>query len=106
MIRLSDLNIHDIGNGIDIAGVIYSGKGKNYICYFPGSEPEMIDDMLVMDLADWQKFLLQTDTLETEALVRRENGTIEKAIVRKSQRQIDSRIMWHVFKRDNYKCCY
>lgn len=35
-----------------------------------------------------------------------EDGALEKAIIRKSQRQIDSQVSWNVFRRDNFMCRY
>jgi len=106
-LNLSDINIHDIGNTIQISGVVYSGQGKNLICYFPDELNLNDEDVrLVMDLQDWKKFIRQTDLLETEILAKDDDNKIIKAVFRKSQRQIDSRIQWKVFQRDNYRCRY
>lgn len=40
----------------------------------------------------------QLDVQEIEGL--------QKVILRKSQRQIDQRVAWQVFRRDNFKCVY
>jgi 5-methylcytosine-specific restriction endonuclease McrA len=34
------------------------------------------------------------------------DGTVTKAILRKSQRLIEQRVSWAVFKRDGYRCRY
>jgi len=109
--KLSELNILDIGNVITISGAIYSGNGKHYLCFFPSEDDgEVIFseaiETLDMNVEDWQVFLRQSDTMETETLVKAVDGTITKAILRKSQRQIDASISWKVFKRDQYKCRY
>ena len=60
-----------------------------------------------MDLPDWETFLRQTDLLETEMLSKcKVSGNLFKAIVRKSQRQIDQSVSWKVYRRDNYSCRY
>ena len=58
------------------------------------------------DTEDWKKVLRQTDLLETEVLALSEDGKLTKAILRKSQRQIEARISWNVFRRDGYRCRY
>lgn len=107
MTRLHEIDILDVGNSIQLTGAIYSGQDAYYLCFFPGDQPDGLRlDELQMDLADWQKFLRQTDLMETEILVHAKDKTVTKAIVRKSQRQIDQVVSWKVFKRDNYSCRY
>lgn len=104
-IKLDDLNLLNIGNSIQISGAIWSGNGKHFLCFFPD---EFDDDEIVlldMDIVNWKTFLRQTDIMETEILAHGDKGTI-KAVIRKSQRQIDQRISWKVFQRDNYTCRY
>jgi hypothetical protein len=108
MTQLKDLNLLDIGNTIQLTGAIYSGNGKHYLCYFPDEHPagEKIEELL-MSKEDWEKFLRQTDLLETEILQHNpENGTMVRAIVRKTMRQIDQNVSWKVYRRDNYSCRY
>jgi hypothetical protein len=106
-IKLDELNILDVGHTIQLTAAVFSGNGKNYICSFP----EEFDDRyefihLRMGVADWKKFLQQTDVLETEMLARAKDGTVTKAILRKSQRQIEQSVMWKVYQRDGYTCRY
>lgn len=51
-----------------------------------------------MPPVDWERFLNQTDVTDTHGP--------GKAILRKSQRQIDAFMQWRVFRRDNYQCRY
>jgi hypothetical protein len=105
-IKLSDLNISDIGNTIQLVGSMYSGNGQIYFCQFPEEHLENLEVVLLkMDAIDWQRFLRQTDLMETEILAKGPEG-ITKAVVRKTLRQIDSSLMWRVYKRDNYTCRY
>jgi hypothetical protein len=107
--KLNDLPLLDIGNNIQLTGAIYSGNGQHYACIFPDEHGLNIHSIrgLEMDHADWEKFLLQTDHLETEMkLLDPATGKIVKAIVRKSQRQVDQNISWKVFRRDDYACRY
>jgi HNH endonuclease len=106
-ISLNDINLYDIGSTYQIAGTIWSSANDCFITLFPDRE-ENFDDakLLPMDLAEWEKFLRQTDLIETEVILNDPNGKLIKAILRKTQRAIDSFMQWSVFKRDNYTCRY
>ena len=107
MPKLNEINLLDIGNTIQISGVIYSGNGKDYLCFLPGELPnDNVLTTLNMDIEDWKKFIRQTDIMETEILEQAADGKLAKVIVRKTQRQIDQGLQWKVFQRDNYTCRY
>lgn len=110
-IQLQDLNFLDIGHKIQLYGAIYSGNGKMYFLPLPDEDPnEMLNansncgwalgkaEMLVMDPAEWELFLRQTDVLDIQGPA--------KAILRKSQRHIDQAMAWRVYERDGYRCRY
>jgi len=106
-IRLSDLNIFDIGNTIQISGVLFSGNDNDYLCFFPDEGKNPQERLLLdMDYEDWKKFIAQTDLLETEMFLKDEKGILTKIVVRKSTRQIEQGLSWKVFERDNYTCRY
>jgi len=107
--KLEDFNLTDFGNSITISGMMLSDSEKQYLLPFP---EEQIDDITSTDieildltLEDWKTVLRQTDLLETEVLAEDKHGLI-KATLRKSGRQIDQRISWAVYRRDNYTCRY
>ena len=124
--KLDDFNLLDVGHSIQLAGTIYSDGDRVYLIPLPDaltedqreelSYPEKSSAelgfqsrvvVLDMDRDDWQRFIRQTDLLETEILNEAgDNGKLVKAIVRKSQRQISQRVSWAVFKRDGYTCRY
>ena len=97
--RLSDLDLLSVGHEIQLAGAIYSGQGK--LLLLPLVDEDAMEwpapDVLTMDEAEWEQFLRQTDVLDVQGA---------KAILRKSQRQIDQTIAWKVYKRDGYRCRY
>ncbi len=105
-IRLDDLDIYDIGSSIQLIGVIYKGKGKNYICTFPAEQLAQDTVLLPMSAEDWQKFNRQTDLLEVQVISNASDPALAKIIVRKSQRQIDQQVAWRVYRRDGYACRY
>ena len=96
-LKLSDLNILDIGNTITISGIILSDSNKDYLCYLP--EEKRSDNLIELEMngADWDKFFQQTDHLEIEVLAKAKDGTLTKIILRKSQRQIDAGVTWKVY---------
>lgn len=105
--KLRDLNILDVGNSIGMVGAVFSNNdGTTYLCMFPTQEAPKKIEPLEMDLEDWKKFLQQLDVQETEVLMKDKTGGLYKAILRKSQRTIEQRVSWAVFKRDGYKCRY
>lgn len=128
--KLSEINLLDVGNSIGLMGAVYSSADKLYFCPFPEHHGEFIsgqgqvlfvpgsktaDDAsyremsvqtLNMNHEDWERFVKQTDLMETEVLSKASDGTLAKIILRKSARQIDTAVQWKVFKRDGYRCRY
>jgi len=114
--KLSEIDILDIGNTIQLAGAVYmDGSSRLLLVPFPDEVSDVekvfnkttLDvEILAMDSADWEKFLRQTDLLETEVLQKASDGKLAKVILRKSQRQIDQGVSWQVWKRDGYACRY
>jgi hypothetical protein len=105
MASLKDINLYDIGDTIQMAGALYAGKGKAYLITFPEDQVEVKGlpiEHLELTHEDWVAFLRQTDLLEVQAA----NGSNEKAILRKSTRQIEQAVSWNVYRRDNYTCRY
>ena len=106
-VKFDGLNLLDFGNEILIGGIIYSGKGKNYICLVP-NEVDVNDKFCVLDLNldEWEKVIRQSDLVETEILQQGPDGSLTKALVRKTTRIIEQGISWSVYERDGYKCRY
>lgn len=102
VLTLNDIDIYDVGNTIQLSGAMYSGNGRNYILVLPDEDSSSLDTsnitMLQMNAAEWDRFLLQSDVLDIRGPA--------KAILRKSQRQIDQNVSWAVYERDGYICRY
>ena len=101
-VSFEELDLLDVGNRIQLYGAIYSGGGMVFLIPLPDENPTDLwlqsVRLLRMDEHQMEQFLRQTDVLDT-----RGPG---KAILRKSQRQIDQTIAWKVFERDGYRCRY
>lgn len=97
-VSLGDIDLLDVGNAIGLAGAIYTGQGKTMLVPFPGMTIDWDISVLRMTGAEWERFLHQSDVLDVRGPA--------KAILRKSQRQIDNRIAWEVFRRDGFLCRY
>jgi len=123
MKAFKSIDLLKIGNTVQMAGAVYLGDGHVYIFPFPEdaqdveraiidlkfavSQPDGSHSAVVdMTSDDWTTFLRQTDLMETEVLANAPDGKIVKAIMRKSQRQIDQGVSWQVWKRDGYRCRY
>lgn len=105
--RIDEVGLLEFGHTIQMAGVAYIGNGNVYLALFPDENADGLPVInLDMNLDDWTRFLRQTDLLETEVLSKASDGTVRKAIVRKSQRQVSQGVSWRVYKRAGYKCEY
>jgi len=88
--QLNELLLRELGNTIQLSGVIYAGARGVFICMFP-EEPIEGRELTILDLTqeDWEKVLRKTDLMETEVITRSPDGTLAKAMVRKSTRHIE-----------------
>jgi 5-methylcytosine-specific restriction endonuclease McrA len=97
----------DYGNEVTLVGAVFQdGRGDTETLMFPGSEKPTENTMTFLDSEGWNRVLLQVDTQETEVIARAADGKIAKAILRKSQRQIERKVQWEVFRRDQFCCRY
>lgn len=102
-----NMNLMEFGHTIGLVGTMFADKDYVYLCWFPGEDtPARVLEETPLTDEDWQKILRQVDLVETEVLQMGKDGKLTKAIVRKTQRQIEGRVSWAVFKRDDYKCRY
>lgn len=108
MVKLSDVDLLQFGHSVQLVGAVYEGGGRAFLVLFPEDQAGELPTIERLDMGsdEWVTFLQQTDVLNTQVQARAQDGTIQKAILRKSQRQIDSTIQWKVFKRDSYRCRY
>ncbi len=105
-VKLADLNLRSFGNTIPMVGAIYAGEGRTFLAYFPDSTHEHNPEPLHMNPGEWEAFLRQTDSMETEILKKAADGAVVKAIARKCERNISQVVSWKVFKRDLFSCRY
>lgn len=109
LIALVDLPAFAIGNSIQLVGAVYEGDDNLYLVMAPGEDVQQYTSetgyiaagVLELGPDDWSDFLRRTDFQEVEVT----NG-VTKAILRKTQRLIDTQIQWDVFRRDGYACRY
>lgn len=104
--KLDDLNFLDIGHSIGLIGAVFGDTDTLYLMLFPDQMEERKIQRLDLDLDEWKRVLRQTDLMETEITETATDGKVTKAIIRKSQRMIDSRVCWKVYERDGYRCRY
>jgi len=110
--KFEELELMKVGNEIFLSGAIYSDQKYHYLCFFPDMDDDKDRDgfrpivRLEMNLEQWKKFIRQTDLQEVEVINHSSDGKITKAILRKTARLMDSKIMWKVYNRDEYTCRY
>jgi len=116
MKTLFDINLLKFGTEYTLAGVAFSPNkdDKLLLCLFPGEEDVRGNETLhehhvraaVLSPDEWNVLLRQLDLLDVEGVRRLADGSVEKAVLRKSSRRIDAQISWRVFRRDHYACRY
>ena len=86
------------GYELTISGfIVGNGYDKKIIMFEEEDDVEEWDTEYPTD-EEIHQIIRQMDVQEIEGL--------QKVILRKSQRQIDTRVSWEVFRRDNFTCVY
>ncbi len=99
--KFENLDILAIGTELEIVGVIYGSPREDIIILLPDEAIVEPIQILTPTLEQWQQIIRQSDLKETEGMIKD-----KKVILRKSTRQIEQRVMWEVFRRDNFTCRY
>jgi len=90
------------GNELTICGFVVGNANEQEIIYLPGDGPLMITGdeptFYTPNNEEIHQIIRQLDVQDIEGL--------QKVILRKSQRQIDQRVQWEVFRRDEFRCVY
>lgn len=89
-------DIQEYGNSLSISGMVLGNGQEIDIIYF--EQPVGKLNTVVPTPDELEKILNQLDVLDITSS--------QKAVLRKSQRIIDQKIAWKVFKRDSYWCVY
>lgn len=108
-VEFDSIDIHKFGNNIEISGMLLANGNEVYIIPFTDLDFLQMENIICIDDMDkesWNKLLFQLDHLEVIVRARDEDGKLQKIVLRKSQRQIDTVIQWNVFRRDFYTCQY
>lgn len=98
-----------LGNDLMITGAVYGNSEEAWLVWLPEEEMDRGGSFNIVvdcDSEGWKRILQQTDTMETEILAKAKDGSLVKSIMRKSARQVDQKIAWNVYRRDNYTCVY
>ncbi len=86
------------GNELTICGFVVGNDKLSKIVMFPDENLRPGWDIETPNNKEIHQIIRQMDIQEIEGL--------QKVILRKSQRQIDQRVSWEVFRRDNFTCVY
>lgn len=99
--KFEHFDLMSIGTQLEIVGVVYGSTDENVIIVLP--DESILEHMQVMfpTSEEWQQIVRQSDLKETEGMVKG-----QKIILRKSTRQIETKIMWEVYRRDDFTCRY
>ena len=90
------------GNELTIIGFVTGNNIEHNIVFFPGEVTGRLENpkiiMIDPSMEEIHQIIRQMDVQEIEGL--------EKTVLRKSQRNIDTKVSWQVFRRDNFTCVY
>ena len=104
---LTDINLKEVGRSIQLIGAVYADSNEAWMVFLPDTGVTVAATPVHLTTEEWTKFLRQTDLVEFEATVQDpETGKLQRAILRKSTRQVSKHISWQVFRRDNFQCRY
>ena len=104
-LQFEDFDVLEVGNHLEISGVLYGSPDvEGVLIILPGEEGFEKITVMHPDLEEWQSIIRQSDLKEVQ--VTGDDDKSKKIILRKSTRQIETKIMWEVFRRDNYTCRY
>ena len=100
--KFSELDLSKVGTELEIEGVLYG----DYLILLPDAELSVVADIhglyvIQPTLEEWTKLVRQSDLKEIEGMSKG-----QKIILRKSTRQIEQKVSWEVFRRDNFTCRY
>jgi hypothetical protein len=78
IISINDINLLDIGNTIQLGGMIWVGPNICFVTQVPQRKDDLSQlKMLPMTLEDWERFLRQLDILETEIFTQDPTGIVK-----------------------------
>ena len=99
--EFKNFDVLAIATELEIVGVVYGSPKEDVIIMLP--DEAVVEPLQIMTptLEEWTQIVRQSDLKEIEGM---EKG--KKIILRKSTRQIETKVMWDVFRRDNYTCRY
>lgn len=97
--------LDEIGHLWHIHGLILGSHDTELHLFFPDCDlPDRKSFTGGLSSDTWQRLLKASD--DPVIRVTDFDKIVLKAIIRKSQRQVDGNIQWEVFRRDNYTCQY
>ena len=105
-LNFKDFNLFRIGNDLEIIGVLYGNSlTEDVLILLPNDALSSNGfNVMIPNLEQWQQIVRQSDLNEVELIRTDDKG--KKIILRKSTRQIETSVMWEVFRRDKYTCRY
>ena len=104
IIKINTIPKLEFGNNYGMRGILFTNRDNESVVVKLPQGPKLdLDkiDMIYPTLEEWKELLFQLDVNDTEGL-----SEGEKVILRKSQRNVDKKISWKVFRRDEFKCRY
>ena len=97
------MELLDLGTKVFMKGFYVEGEGEGTVILLPRRKASKSVTFLETTEETYKKLVRQLDVQEAECFDYH-HGT--RHIVRRTQRNLDQRVSWKVYKRDNYTCRY
>ncbi len=104
IIDFKSVPLLEFGNNYGMRALLFVDRDDHgVIVKLPqGPELDLTNiDVMYPSIEEWKELLFQLDVKDIEGL-----SEGEKVLLRKSQRNVDRKITWKVFRRDGFKCRY
>lgn len=100
-LAFNDIPLLEWGNSITIKGILMEDKEENaHLVLLPMEKPSQTYSIIMPTRDEWYNLQDQIDKCNVMS-------EIDKGVIlRKSQRILDQRICWEVYRRDKFKCRY
>ena len=99
--EFKNFDVMAIATELEIVGVVYGSPKEDVIILLPNEAIVEPLQLMTPSLDEWTQIVRQSDIKEVEGM---DKG--KKIVLRKSTRQVETRVMWEVFRRDNFTCRY
>lgn len=98
--------MHELGNDVQIKGVVIGDRSRQVILYLPGEAPLVLTEIPHMETPSAEQLQAWLQATDDPRFEEKDPSGVTKAIHRKMTRHVDQELMWKTYRRDNFTCQY